>query len=83
VPGTDGKTPVGIVFIDQDAAGSTGVSIQDFVPGQNTAATRKQVRRFDPVAPVETLGVSRDGKLLILTITDDTSSIMAASQKPK
>jgi dipeptidyl aminopeptidase/acylaminoacyl peptidase len=83
VPSADGKKPIAIVFVDQDVAGSTGISIQDFVPGQNTAATRRQVRRFDPVAPVETLGVSPDGKLLILTIADDTSSIMAASQNFK
>jgi eukaryotic-like serine/threonine-protein kinase len=83
VPSSDGKTPRAIAFIDQDAAGATGVSIQDFVPGSETSATRRPLRPFDPIAPIETLGVSRDGRRVILTVADDTSSIMWASHVPR
>ena len=78
VPSPDGKKPVAIAFIDQDATGATGVSIQDFVSGQDTTATRRPLRAFDSIAPVETLGVSSDGKRLIVSVADDTSSIIWA-----
>jgi dipeptidyl aminopeptidase/acylaminoacyl peptidase len=78
-----GKDPVAIAFIDQDATGSTGVSIQDFISGRDTASTRKPLRPFDPIAPLETLAVSSDGKRIIVSVEDDTSSIMWASHLPK
>jgi WD40 repeat protein len=83
VPASDGKTPRAIAFIDQDARGATGVSIQDFVPGRDTSATRKPLRPFDSIAPIETLGVSPDGTRVIVSVADDTSSIMWASHLPK
>jgi Tol biopolymer transport system component len=82
-PSPDGKAPLAIAFIDQDAAGATGVSIQDFVPGRDTSTTRKPLRPFDPLAPVETLGVSADGRRLIVSVADDMSSIMWVSHVPR
>ena len=83
VPSPDAKTPLSVAFIDQDAAGATGVSIQDFVPGRDTSATRRPLRPFDPISPIETLCVSPDGRRLVVSGADDTSSIMWASHAPR
>jgi Tol biopolymer transport system component/DNA-binding winged helix-turn-helix (wHTH) protein len=74
-----GSAPPAIAFIGQDASGATGVYIQDFVPGRNTSAGRRMLRPFDPIAPVESLGVSPDGKRVVVSVADDTNSIMSAS----
>src|SRR4051794_7819822 len=39
------------------------VPIQDFVPGSDTSATRRPLRPFDPIAPIETLGDPRHRSL--------------------
>ncbi|MFL6463586.1 MAG: hypothetical protein ACJ73N_04165 [Bryobacteraceae bacterium] len=83
MPSSDGKTTAAIAFIDQDVAGATGVSIQDLIPGRDTAATRKPLRPFDPIAPLETLGVSPDGRRVVVSVADDTSPIMWASHLPR
>jgi Tol biopolymer transport system component/DNA-binding winged helix-turn-helix (wHTH) protein len=79
VPSPDRKTPLAIAFVGQDETGATGVYTQDFVPGRDTSLTRKPLRPFDAVAPLETLGVSPDGKRFVVSVADDTSSIMSAS----
>ncbi len=79
VPSPNSSIPQAIAFIGQDASGATGVYLQDFVPGRDTSATRKPLRPFDPVAPLETLGVSPDGRRFIVSVADDTTSIMLAS----
>jgi hypothetical protein len=53
--------------------------MQDFVPGRDTSTTRRPLRPFDPIAPLETLGVSRDGTRFVVSVADDTSSILSAS----
>lgn len=83
VPSPDGKKPAAIAFIDQDATGATGVSIEDFISGHDTSATRKPLRPFDAIAPLETLGVSPDGKRIVVSVADDTSSIIWASHVPR
>jgi eukaryotic-like serine/threonine-protein kinase len=79
IPSPGGNLPLGIAFVSQDETGATGVYTQDFVPGQDTSNTRKPLQPFDSVAPLETLGVSWDGKRFIVSVADDTSSILSAS----
>jgi len=74
--------PDALAFIGQDENGSTGVFIQKFVPGSDTANSRTQLRPFDFRAPVETLGVSPDGKAFVICIADDTTSVMLAKGVP-
>jgi eukaryotic-like serine/threonine-protein kinase len=77
-PANTGAAP-GVAFIGQDENGATGVYLQDFVPGRDTSQTRRPLRPFDAVAPIETLAVSPDGRTLVVSVADDTSSIMMAS----
>jgi Tol biopolymer transport system component/DNA-binding winged helix-turn-helix (wHTH) protein len=81
-PANRGAAPA-IAFIGQDENGATGVYLQDFVPSRDTSATRKPLRPFDPVAPIETMGVSPDGRTLVVSVADGTSSIMMASNVPQ
>ncbi len=74
--------PEAIAFIGQDESGSTGVYVQKFLPGSDTENTRKQLRTFDFRMPVETLGVSPDGKTFMVSVADDTTSVMLASRVP-
>jgi Tol biopolymer transport system component/DNA-binding winged helix-turn-helix (wHTH) protein len=83
IPSSVRSDAMAIAFIGQDATGATGVYLQDFVPGHDTATTRKPLRPFDPIAPLETLAVSPDGKKLVVSVADDTSSILLASNVPE
>jgi WD40 repeat protein len=54
----DGKK---IAFVGFDDAGLTGVFVQDFVPGQDTTATRRKLAGFDPDYITESFAISPDG----------------------
>jgi Tol biopolymer transport system component len=77
-----GELTYSLAFIGQDEHGSTGVFIQKFTPGSDTSRTRTQLRPFDFRMPVETLGVSPDGKTFIVSVADDTTSIMLGKAVP-
>jgi TolB protein len=55
-----------IVFLHQDENGRSGLFIQDFVPGKNTAASRRKLAGFDPVRDTESFGISADGSQITL-----------------
>jgi hypothetical protein len=74
--------PDSLAYIGQDENGSTGVFIQKFAPGSQKANTRTQLRRFDFRTPVETLGISPDGKTFVVSVADDTTSVMLARGVP-
>jgi hypothetical protein len=57
----DDKT---VLFVGQNSAGVKGLYMQDFVPGQDTASTRRQVGPFDPENSVESFGISPDGQFV-------------------
>jgi Tol biopolymer transport system component/serine/threonine protein kinase len=71
----DGKH---LVFTAMDAKGRFGVAIQDFVPGQDTRASRRNLAGFDPDWITESLGLSPDGKRLVLSESERVFSVMVA-----
>jgi Tol biopolymer transport system component len=73
----DGKR---IIFIGQDDKGCTGVFIQDFAPGLDTTATRRPLAGFDPDWSTESLGLSPDGKRLVLSESERDFNVMIADR---
>ena len=73
-------TPDGrrIAFIGADAEGRSGVYLQDFVPGRDTAATRRALAGFAPDVLTESLGVAPDGKTLVISKLQEYSSLQLA-----
>jgi Tol biopolymer transport system component len=79
-PGRSRWTPDGkrILFTGQDGNGLDGVFIQEFVPGKDTQATRRPLAGFDPDWSAESLGLSPDGKRLVLSESERVFSLMIA-----
>ena len=73
-------TPDGrhLVFTDTDAHGRFGVSIQDYVPGKDTRASRRPLAGFDPDWITESLGISPDGTKVVLSESERVFSVMVA-----
>ena len=79
----DGKH---IIFTGQNDQGLDGVFIQDFIPGKDTLATRKKLAGFDPDWVSESLGISPDGKRLVISESERMFTIFIAEpihQLPK
>jgi hypothetical protein len=57
----DGKA---LAFLAQDPNGVNGVFVQDFEPGKDTIATRRQLGGFDRETATESFGIAADGKSL-------------------
>jgi Tol biopolymer transport system component len=77
-------TPDGnrILFTGQDQKGLDGIFIQDFVPGKDTASTRRPLAGFDPEWITESLGLSPDGRRLVLSEAERVFSLMVAEGVP-
>jgi eukaryotic-like serine/threonine-protein kinase len=77
-------TPDGrrIAFIGSNAAGRSGVYLQDFVPGSDTSATRRAVVGFDPGTLTESFGVAPDGRRLVVSTLQESSSLQLAEGLP-
>jgi Tol biopolymer transport system component len=73
-------TPDGrhILFTGQDEKGLDGIFIQDFAPEKDTQATRRPFAGFDPDWITESLGLSPDGKRLVLSESERVFSLMIA-----
>ncbi len=71
-----------ILFTGQDEHGLDGVYVQDFVPGKDTTATRRKLAGFDPDWKTESLGLSPDGRRLVLSETENLFSILVADGVP-
>ena len=67
-----------IIFTGQDGNGLDGVFIQDFTPGKDTTSTRRPLAGFDPDWITESLGLSPDGKRLVLSESERVFSLMIA-----
>jgi Tol biopolymer transport system component len=67
-----------IAFVGQDASGLHGVFVQDFVPGADTAATRRPLAGFVPDEVVESFGFSPDGRHVTLAVREQQSSLLLA-----
>jgi hypothetical protein len=71
-----------ILFTGQDEKGLDGIFIQAFVPGKDTQATRRPLAGFDPDWITESLGLSPDGKRLVLSEAERVFSLMIAEGVP-
>ncbi|HPF70250.1 MAG TPA: hypothetical protein PLQ13_06225, partial [Candidatus Krumholzibacteria bacterium] len=65
----------GILYVGQDAQGHSGIYVQDFVPGQDTAAGRRPLAGFSQRYATESLGISPDGRSLAFAVTDEQRTI--------
>ena len=75
----DGKA---IAFVGQDEDGGSGIYLQDFVPGQDTVATRRKLGRFSPDIAAESFGVAPDGSRLVVAGWVQLFSLMEADHLP-
>jgi Tol biopolymer transport system component len=75
-------TPDGraIVFVGQDREGRTGVYVQDFVPGEDTRATRRPLVGFTGDFVPESLGISPDGERLVVSAMVENRSLELADR---
>jgi len=67
-----------IAFRARDANGVIALFAQDFRPGVDTSATRRQLTPSDADATPETFAISPDGKRAVLAIVDEASGLMIA-----
>ena len=67
-----------IAFRGVDAAGTVALFAQDFRPGEDTRATRRQLTPSDPDAAPETFAISPDGKRAIIAVPDEAAGLMMA-----
>jgi WD40 repeat protein len=83
-PGRSRWTPDSrhVIFTGQDERGLDGVFIQDFIPGKDTTSTRRPLAGFDPDWSGESLGLSPDGKRLVLSESERVFSLMIAEGVP-
>ncbi len=71
-----------IAFVGQNGKGVNGIYAQDFIPGKDTSATRRELGGFDPETATETFGLSPDGTHMTISSWDLVSSIMIAERVP-
>jgi eukaryotic-like serine/threonine-protein kinase len=71
-----------IAFVGSDAEGSSGVYVQDFAPGRDTTSSRRPLAGFSPDSLVESLGVSPDGKRLVVSTLHQGSTLFLAEGLP-
>lgn len=75
----DGRS---IAFVGQDERGIAGVFVQDFVPGRDTSATRRELAGFDPEIATESFGLSLDGARIVLSGWVQQFSLLEARGLP-
>jgi eukaryotic-like serine/threonine-protein kinase len=75
----DGKA---IAFVGQDENGASGIFVQDFAPGRDTAATRRPLAGFDPDVAAESFGIEPDGSRMVLAGWVQIFSLMEAEGLP-
>jgi Tol biopolymer transport system component len=64
------------VFVGIDEHGRSALFEQTFVPGQDTTATRRMLKKSDESLSVESFGISPDGKRVTISYVEDQYSIM-------
>jgi eukaryotic-like serine/threonine-protein kinase len=71
-----------IAFIGQDAKGVNGVYVQDFIPGRDTARSRRPLAGFDPERTTESFGISPDCARVIIASWEQLFSLVMAERVP-
>ena len=72
----------GIAFLCDDDAGQAGVYVQDFVPGQDTVASRRFLAGNYEDRIAESFGFSSDGKRIVVALLELRQSVVLADQLP-
>jgi Tol biopolymer transport system component len=67
-----------IAFLGQDESGATGVFVQDFLPGQDTAHTRTALAGFSSDAAAESFAIAPDGKRIVIAYWEQLFDIVSA-----
>jgi serine/threonine protein kinase/Tol biopolymer transport system component len=75
----DGKA---IAFVGQDESGASGVYVQAFAPGRDTAGTRRKLAGFDPDVAAESFGIAPDGSRLVVAGWVQLFSLMEGGGLP-
>jgi serine/threonine protein kinase len=75
----DGKS---IVFIDEDEKGNWGLFAQDFIPGKDTASSRRQLAGFEPDRKIDTFSISPDNSSIVMAEVEVLSSLIMAEGIP-
>jgi Tol biopolymer transport system component len=75
----DGKT---VAFVGQDEDGGSGIYLQDFAPGRDTAATRRKLGRFSPDIATESFGIAPYGSRLVVAGWVQLFSLMEGEGLP-
>jgi serine/threonine protein kinase len=75
----DGKA---IAYVGQDENGRYGVFVQDFVPGEDTTASRRLLTGFEAETATESFAISPDGSRLTVAGWEQLSSILVAEGVP-
>jgi Tol biopolymer transport system component len=71
-----------IAFVGVDERGRSGIFTQDFVPGRDTAASRRKLAGFYDDATTESLGISPDGSHVTISVLREDRALMLAENVP-
>jgi TolB protein len=71
-----------ILFNDTDQDGNGGIFAQAFVPGTDTARTRRLLAGLDTGQPIDSFAMSPDGTHLVQAIADSLDSLLLAEGVP-
>ena len=71
-----------IAFLGQNDEGINGVFVQDFVPGKDTTATRREFGGFDRERATESFGISPDGTILTVAGWEQLFSLFSVEGVP-
>jgi len=75
----DGKS---IVFVDEDEKGNWGLFAQDFIPGKDTVASKRQLPGFDVDRKIDTFTISPDSSKIVMAEVEVLSSLIMAEGIP-
>lgn len=70
------------MFIGQDETGIHGVYEQRFAPERVTTSLRRKLAAFEIDGTTESLGISPDGKRLVIANWDELWNLMLAEHVP-
>jgi TolB protein len=71
-----------VAFVAADETGQYGVQVQEFAPGRDTAATRRTLVELEPGSVIESFGLSRDGRMMVVSTMVDVASLVMAENVP-
>jgi Tol biopolymer transport system component len=75
----DGRS---LAFTGSDAAGALGVFVQEFTPGRDNRAAHRPLVGFDLDAPLESFGISPDGRRVVYATVDQIDALILAEGLP-